>query len=103
MKIRYGVLPDADFDLYKKRLHSLIHWLLVYADENNPCLDSYFQKVQVKLAGLSSLMENDSSIVELMILVESARVLAEAKNYNSRMYKKLILDAHEIIERIFNG
>lgn len=101
MNTRYGNLPEAEFTLYKKRMHSLIHWLLVYADEGNPCLEGYFQKVQVKLVGFSSLLNQPPLMMDLMVLVESARILQESPDFDRRLYKKMILDAHEVIERIF--
>lgn len=103
MIYRYGEMPDAEFQSYKKRLHSMIHWLLVYSDENNSCLCAYFHKVQTKLAGLCSLLNDDPLGVELMVLVEAARLLAEEEPMDRRMYKKMILDAHEVIEKMFDA
>lgn len=99
--MRYGVLPDAEFEDYKERLHSLIHLLLVYQDENNPDLSQYFEKVQAKLAGLSSLLQEEPLCVELMVLIESARVMLEGSDFNPKLYRKMILDSHELIDRIF--
>lgn len=101
MNTRYGNLPEAEFTLYKKRIHSLVHWLLVYADENNPCLPGYFQKVQIKLVGFSSLLNQPPLMMDLMVLIESARILQENPEFDRRLYKKMILDAHEVVEMIF--
>lgn len=102
MKTRYGMLPDAELEDYRERLHSLIHWLLIYQEEANPCLVQYFEKVQAKLAGLSSLLCEHSWCIELMVIVEAARVLLEDSNFNHRLYKKFIFDAHELIDRTFD-
>ncbi len=102
MKIRYGILPDVDLEDYKERLHSLIHLLLVYQDENNPDLGQYFEKVQAKLAGLSSLLQDSPLCVELMVLIESARVMLEGSEFNPKLYRKIILDSHELIGRMFS-
>lgn len=101
MKSRYGEIPEEDFREYKKRIHSMVHWLLVYADEDNPCLQEYFIKVQTKLAGLSSLLPDNSVIVELMVVVESAKLLMEDKDFNRKLYRKLIFDGHDLVERLF--
>lgn len=102
MKMRYGVLPDAEFEDYRERLHSLIHWLLIYRDEANPCLSQYFEKVQAKLAGFSSLLQDTPLCVELMVLIESARVLTQKDECDQRLFRKMIFDAHELIDRIFD-
>ena len=100
MKYKYGTYPDEQFDSYKKRMHSLIHWLLIYAEEDNPILDKYFEKVQIKLDGLNELLNHPTQIIEIMNLVESARIEYGRDNHSHKAYRKIILDAHELIDDI---
>lgn len=103
MKHKYGTYPSEQFNNYKKRLHSLIHWLLIYAEENKPILNEYFSKVQFKLDGLNELINHPVQMVEIMNLVESAQIEFNKDNYNHDLYRKTILDIHDLIDRLPEG
>lgn len=100
MNTRYGAIPNDQFTAYKKRLHSAVHWLLVYADNNNPALKTYFATVQYKLLGLNSLLEYSPRIVEMMVLLESAKLEYEKEDFNKKLYRRTILDIHDLVDRI---
>lgn len=103
MDYKYGVYPSTQFSEYKKRLHNLVHWLLIYAEEDDPNLNNYFAKVQYKLDGLNELINYPSQLVEIMNLIESAKIEYNKENYNHAIYRKTILDVHELIDRIPEG
>lgn len=103
MDYKYGVYPSKQFKDYKKRLHSLIHWLLIYAEENSSILDSYFEKVQFKLDGLNELINYPPQLVEIMNLIEAARLEFHKENYNHELYRKTILDIHDLIDKLPDG
>lgn len=103
MKIKYGEIPEMQFEQYRKRLHSLIHWLLVYADSNNPILTQYFDTVQYKLLGLNSLLNYPEQIIEMMNLLESARIEYGKEGRNMRKYRRTILDIHDLVDKIGVG
>lgn len=103
MKYKYGTYPDEQFNGYKKRLHSLVHWLLIYAEENNSILNSYFEKVQYKLDGLNELINYPTQLVEIMNLIESAKIEFNRENYNFEIYRKTILDIHDLIDKLPDG
>lgn len=103
MKYKYGEYPKEQFHDYKKRLHSLVHWLLIYAEEDTDILDDYFEKVQYKLNGLNELISYPTQLVEIMNLIESAKIEYNKGNYNHDIYRKTILDIHELIDRIPEG
>lgn len=101
MQNKYGTYTTQQFEGYKKRLHNMIHWFLIYVDEENfEDLSRYFDIVQIKLIGMNSLLNNPPEIVEIMGLLESAHIEFEKDNFNHKRYRKLILDAHELINRI---
>ena len=103
MKYKYGTYPDEQFNGYKKRLHSLVHWLLIYAEENNSILNSYFEKVQYKLDGLNELINYPTQLVEIMNLIESAKIEFNKESYNFEIYRKTILDIHDLIDKLPDG
>ncbi len=100
MKYKYGELTSQQFHDYKDRLHSLIHWLLIYAENNSPILNDYFVKVQYKLNGLNELINYPSELVEIMNLVESAKLEYMKNDFNFTLYRKMILDIHDLIDKI---
>lgn len=102
METKYGTIPDSQFESYRKRIHSLIHWLLVYADRQDPTLPDYFSTVQFKLLGLNSLLNYPIQIVEMMNLLESAKIEYSKPDYDHRLYRRTILDLHDLVDRIAN-
>lgn len=103
IKHKYGCYHDEQFLGYKKRLHNLIHWLLIYAEEDNTILNDYFEKVQYKLQGLNELLDYPTLIIEIMNLVESAKLEFNKPNYSHKVYRKTILDIHELIDKLPEG
>lgn len=103
MKHKYGTFEDNQFDGYKKRLHSWVHWFLVYADNNDPALNDYFTKVQYKLNGLNELLNYPTQLVEIINLIESARIEYNKENFNHKLFRKTFLDIHELIDKIPTG
>lgn len=100
MKYKYGNYPSYQVDSYKRRIHSLIHWLLIYKEENDKILDRYFETVQYKLDGFNELMLHPVCMLEIMTLVESARLEFNKTNCNHENYRKIILDIHSLIDRL---
>ena len=103
MEHKYGTYPSFQFEDYKKRLHSKVHWLLIYAEEKYDKLDEYFPKLQLFLNGLNEMINYPTQLVEIMNLVESARIEYNKEEYNFRIYRKMILDIHELIDQIPTG
>lgn len=97
MKYKYGEFTEEQMHGYKKILHSKIHWLLIYQESNYPQLIQYFNCVQFHIAGLAELIDSPQ-IIELADLIECARIEYESENFNHFKYRKLILDAHSIID-----
>ncbi len=103
MQYKYGIYPNEQFDDYKQRIHSWIHWLLIYAERQDPTLNMYFEKLQYKLDGLNELINYPTQLIEIMNLVESAKIEYNKENYSHRIYRKIILDIHELIDNIPTG
>lgn len=103
MKYKYGNYPSEQFNEYKKKIHSWVHWLLIYAENSDPNLNSYFDKIQYKLDGLNELINYPTQLVEIMNLIESAKIEYNKSNYSHKTYRKIILDIHELIDNIPAG
>lgn len=100
MHYKYGDFPESQIHSYKHRLHSLVHWLLIYKEDGNEALDNYFQIVQCKLNGFNELLEYPPQMLEIMNLIESARLEAKKEDFNHKVYRSLILDAHSLIDEL---
>lgn len=101
MKHIYGAYGKAQFNGYIKKLHSMIHWLLVYKDEKNAVLLDYFDFLQLRIQGFNALLGEPAEIVELMTLVECAKAeFLKGPECNNHVYRRLVLDAHAVIDRL---
>ena len=103
MDYKYGCFPAQQIKKFKKRIHSWVHWLLIYAEEHNNELNNYYEKVQYKIDGLNSLLNFPTQVIEIMALIESAKIEYNKPDYNHAIYRKIILDIHELIDRIPEG
>lgn len=101
MENKFGEYSELQFEEYKKRLHSMIHYFLIYMEENQrDILEGYFDVVQTKLQGLNQLLKEPSEVVEIMVLIECARNEFHSSPFNRSKYRKLILDAHGLVNRL---
>ena len=53
-----------------------------------------------KIAGLNELLFYPTEIVLIMSLLEAALIESKKENFNQRVYRKLVLDAHTEIDKI---
>lgn len=105
MEYLYGSFSSKQMEQAKKQMHSMIHWLLIYKEQNyDPDkLDRYFNTVLLRLSGFNELLEYPETLVELISNLQAARTMAKAKLFQFADYRKLILDSHTLIDRCFGG
>lgn len=99
-KTKYGTFSSEQLKEYKKKLHNRIHWFLIYYENNYPLLDKYFENIQYYLNGLDEVLKYPMEMVELIATIETARLEFNKPNCDPKVYKKLILDAHSIIDKL---
>jgi hypothetical protein len=101
----------GDFDLnqiekYKTKLHKKIFWLLLYKDpktkDNYPEVDfdKYFIYLMKEIDGFNQLLKYPSEIVEIMSILQAAYNETLKDNFDYQVYRKFILDAHSLIDKI---
>lgn len=106
MNHKYGEFSQEQFESYKKKLHSEIHWLLIYKDPskssnfNNIDFDKYFIGLMKRLNGLNRILMFPSEMVSIMASLEAAHEETEKDDFNFSSYRKLILDAHAMVDKI---
>lgn len=98
---KYGEFSQEQFNEFKERLHAMCHHMLIYAEQSPELLPNYFTKLQAKLNGLNSLLNYNQEIVNMMALVESARLEFEQYHKKTDLYRKFALEVHEAIDHLY--
>ena len=91
----YNEIPSSQIAAEKIYLRSAIYKLLPYKEEKYAYLDNYFNSVLQQLKGFNELTDNQPEVLTIMSLVAYAR-----KTDNFQDYRKAILDACGMVERI---
>jgi len=106
MDMKYGYFDPEQFELFKKRLHSELHWLLIYKDPESADeyshvdFDKYFEGLMRRINGLSSLLFYPPEIVGIMSNLEAAHLECSKEQFDYHAYRKLVLDAHALVDKI---
>ena len=105
MKTIYGNFSKEQIDKYKDRLHSKLFQLLLYKDPEtkdkyNVNFEKYFSGVMHSIDGLNELLFYPEVIVEVMSNLEAAFMETRKENFDYKVYRKLVLDAHALVDHI---
>ena len=106
MNSKYGEFSDVQWDGYKKKLHKDLFWLLLYKDPSidEECtpeeLDELFDLLMRKINGLNEVLLHPNGLIELLCSLEAARKEANKKEFNYKIYRKFVLDAHNLLDRL---
>lgn len=106
MKHLYGYFSDKQMDNYKVKLHKELFWLLIYQDPEtkneypNVDFNKYFDGLMKRMNGLNKLLSYPAEIVAIMSLLEAALIETEKIEFDYQTYRKLVLDAHSLVDKI---
>lgn len=106
MKNLYGEFSEEQIKEYKVILHKKLFWLLLYKDPKtkNDYQDIDFEKYFIGLMkmidGLNELLMYPVEIVSIMSLLEAALIESRKEIFDYKAYRKLVLDAHSLIDKI---
>lgn len=105
MKTIYGTFSKEQIDEYKDRLHSKLFQLLLYKDPKtkdkyNVNFEKYFNGIMHSIDGLNELLFYPEVIVELMSNLEAALIETRKEDFDYKVYRKLVLDAHALVDHI---
>lgn len=101
MDTKYGKINDIMIDDYKKKLHSKIHWLLIYKENNDyECLMDYFNSLMKYVNALCEICNKNSVIIDLIVTLQMAYDEIQDDNYDYKTYRKYVLDAHNIVDKL---
>ena len=102
----YGHFDDLQIEEYKEKLHKEMFWLLLYKDPKtkdefkNVDFEKYFINLMKKIDSLNTLLFYPVEIVAIMSLLQAALNETRSDDFNYRSYRKLILDAHSLVDKI---
>jgi hypothetical protein len=109
MKYLYGEFTRSQFGSLKKKLHNKLFWLLLYKDPNTQGkyahvdFNNYFINLMAEIDGLNELLFFPDAIVEMCMKLQAAYHEAQKSDFDYRIYRKLVLDAHKLVDDIFKG
>lgn len=102
----YGEFQNYQISNYKKKLHKDLFWLILYKDPNtkeeyqNVDFDKYFSFLMKKIDGLNELLFYPSELIEMLSCLEAAFIETRKEKFNWSVYRKLILDAQSLVDKI---
>lgn len=107
MTTKYGTFADASASDYKTKLHKKMFWLLLYKDPKTADeykhvdFDEYFTDLMKELKGLESMLVKDpGDLIGLMTMLQAAYNETLKDEFNYRIYRKFVLDAHSALDRL---
>ena len=106
MKSKYGMFTVNELAEYKDKLHNKLFWLLLYKDPQTKDdftyvdFDSYFVALMKELNGLNEVLIDPHGLVEMISILEAAYMESKKDSFNYKVYRKFVLDAHNLLDRI---
>lgn len=106
MQHLYGSFSDQQIKEYKIKMHKEMFWLLLYKDPKtkdqfkNTNYEKYFIGLMKKLDGLNTLLFCPVEIVSISSLLQAAYNETKKEEFDYQSYRKLILDAHSLVDKI---
>ncbi len=106
MEHKYGYFDEKQFETFKTKLHKELFWLLLYKDPKTAeqyahvDFDKYFCGLMRRINGLNALLFYPSEIVGIMSNLEAAYIEASKDEFDFQVYRKLVLDAHALLDKI---
>jgi hypothetical protein len=106
MLAKYGDFTSEQLAEYRSKLHGKLFWLLLYKDPNTKDefgyvdFDTYFLTLMKELNGLGDLLLHPDGLVEMLTVLEAAYKESKETDFNYKIYRKFVLDAHTILDRM---
>ena len=106
MTTKYGDLNEEQLNGYREKLHKKLFWLLLYKDPetkedfNYVDFDSYFSTLMKELNGLNTILFHPAGLPELLSVLQAAYDESAKQPFNYRVYRKLVLDSHALLDRV---
>lgn len=106
METVYGALSDEQMKEQKKQMHKKVHFLLQKMDAKvedkfpEVDYDQYYKNLMYKFVGMNKLLGEPKVMIDLLSILESSYIEVKKEDFDFKVFRKLILDAHSLIDRI---
>ena len=100
MDTKYGYFPKTQISEHNDELHANVLALLYMKEENCATLDSYFNSLLWRLNGYNEVFGNQPIMIDIISNLEEARIEATKELYNHHKYRKLVLDAFNMLDKL---
>lgn len=106
MDMLYGKFDEEQFKKFQEKLHKELFWLLLYKDPKTKKeyahvdFEKYLIGLQKKINGLNELLFYPPQIVSIMSLLQAALQETRKEDFDYSVYRKLVLDAHALVDKI---
>ena len=98
---RYGTFSDEQLEKFKQKLHSKVHWLLIYKEKGG-CDDyeQYFVDTIKYFNGLNTVLGDNADVMDVLVVLQMALDEVHKQDFDFKTFRKDILEAHNIIKKI---
>lgn len=98
----YGKITEQQLSEFKKRLHSKIHWLLVYKEEDSFDVDydAYFDELMKFIGSAGEVLRQDSITLEILTILKMAYGETVKDTFSHFKYRHYVLEAHNLVDRL---
>lgn len=106
MEHRYGEFTQEQIAETKEKMRKQIFFLLLIADPvnaeeyKNVDIHEAFQNILSEFGGLNDLLNYPQELVDILSLINAARLEYDSSHYTWKIYRKLILDAGNKVLKI---
>ena len=100
MNSKYGTFKQTQISEHKNELHDNVLSLLYMKEENCTTLDNYFHSLLWRLSGYNEIFGNQPIMIDIMSNLEEARMEALKEDYSHSKYRKLVLDAFNMLDKL---
>ena len=98
----YGKITQEQLDDFKKKLHSKVHWLLIYkeSDEFNVNYDAYYTELMRYIGKAGEVLRQDSIALEILSELSMAYDETTKDNFDYKKYRRYVLEAHNLVDKL---
>lgn len=106
MQHKYGEFTDKQMALTKKEIQKQIFFLLLCADPKTKKqydyvnLNKAFEGLLYKLGGLNSVLNEPQELVDIISLLEEAKIKYNEPQFDFKVYRRLVLNAGSLADKI---
>lgn len=100
METKYGTIPQIQWDDYKISLAKAVFLPLPFYENKYDKLDDYFDSLLLQVYGLNEILNYDSKVISVATLLEGAKIELHKTDFNIKHYRKMILDAFNLVKTI---